>query len=56
MENYQNTVKSDICKKHLLNNYSTKYMARHKQSFKHTEKEFEYNIEDDIEIQLENYF
>ncbi len=26
-----------------------KHISRHKQSLKHTEKEFEYNVEDDIE-------
>ena len=31
-------------------------MPRHKQSFQHIEKEYEYNIEDDIENQLEDYF
>ena len=48
MENNQNKIKCDICNSF----YSKKYMSRHLQSFKHIENKYEYNIEEDIEIQL----
>ena len=48
MENNQNKIKCDMCNTF----YSKKYMARHLQSLKHIENEYEYNIEEDIETQL----
>ena len=48
MENNQYKIKCDMCNTF----YSKKYMVRHLQSLKHIENKYEYNIEEDIEIQL----
>ena len=48
MESNQYKIKCDMCNTF----YSKKYMSRHLQSFKHIENKYEYNIEEDIEIQL----
>ena len=48
MENNQYKIKCDMCNTF----YSKKYMSCHLQSFKHIENKYEYNIEEDIEIQL----
>jgi hypothetical protein len=48
MENNQYKIKCDMCNTF----YSKKYMARHLQSLKHIENEYEYKLEEDIETQL----
>ena len=45
---FQNKIKCDVCNTF----YSKKYMSRHLQSLKHIENEYEYKLEEDIEIQL----
>ncbi len=48
MENYQNNIKCYMCNTF----HSKKYMARHLQSLKHIENEYEYKLEEDTETQL----
>ncbi len=36
--------------------YTTRYKKQHQQTLKHIENEFEYNVQNDIDQQLEDYF
>ena len=47
----ENKIKCNMCNKF----YTTIYIKQHQQTLKHIEKEFENNVEDDIEQQLEDY-
>ena len=52
MENYVRKIKCDACNKY----YTIKYMQFHQTTLKHIENEYEYNVQEEIENHLEDYF
>ena len=52
MENYVRKIKCDACNKY----YTIKYMQFHKTTLKHIENEMEYNVEEEIENHLKDFF
>ena len=52
MENYVRKIKCDTCNKY----YTIKYIQFHQTTLKHIENEYEYNVQEEIENHLEDYF